>query len=244
LEKLGLNLGYLIVQILNFAVVFLTLKAWVYDPLTKMLAERREKIAQGLEDARIAAEARANAEKEADRIITEAQGQAAGIVRDATQRAESVEKDRLAGLDAQLAERRQNLEADLEQQKNVMLANLRGQVVNLAIAGARQLIQESLSGDESRQRSLLDEFFTGIRKGQVTELQGQNLSGEVVEVISAIPLNAQEQETVRNSIGSGAKEVRFRTDPALLGGIVVRAGDRVIDASVRTRLQEMRQSLQ
>ena len=63
MEALGINLGLLIVQIIAFAIVFLTLNAWVYKPMLDMMENRKNKIAQGLEDARVAAEARADAEK-------------------------------------------------------------------------------------------------------------------------------------------------------------------------------------
>jgi F-type H+-transporting ATPase subunit b len=59
LEKLGLNLGYLFVQIFNFGILFVVLRAWVYKPILGLLDKRRMAIAQGLEDARVAAEARA-----------------------------------------------------------------------------------------------------------------------------------------------------------------------------------------
>jgi F-type H+-transporting ATPase subunit b len=72
MEALGINLGLLIVQIIAFIIVFLTLNAWVYQPMLNMMENRKQKIAQGLEDARVAAEARANAEKEAAKIIAEA----------------------------------------------------------------------------------------------------------------------------------------------------------------------------
>ncbi len=53
-------------------------------PISGLLEKRRETIARGLEDARIAAEARANAEKEAaEEIISEAQAKANQIVSDA-----------------------------------------------------------------------------------------------------------------------------------------------------------------
>ena len=68
MEALGINLGLLIVQIIAFTIVFLTLQAWVYKPLLNMLESRKKKIAQGLEDARVAADARADAEKEAARV--------------------------------------------------------------------------------------------------------------------------------------------------------------------------------
>ena len=61
MEALGLNLGYLFVQIFNFLIIFIVLRAWVFKPIMGLLEKRRTAIAQGLEDARIAAEARANA---------------------------------------------------------------------------------------------------------------------------------------------------------------------------------------
>jgi len=70
LENLGLNLGFLIQYALAFAVLFVVLRAWVYQPVLGLLEKRRNTIAQGLEDARVAAEARANAEREANRIIS------------------------------------------------------------------------------------------------------------------------------------------------------------------------------
>jgi F-type H+-transporting ATPase subunit b len=81
MEALGINLGLLIVQILAFIVVFVTLNAWIYKPLLSMLETRKQKIAQGLEDARVAAEAREDAEREAAKIIaSKAQAEAGKIV--------------------------------------------------------------------------------------------------------------------------------------------------------------------
>ena len=76
MEALGINLGLLIVQIIAFTIVLLTLNAWVYKPMLNMMETRKQKIAQGLEDARVAAEARADAEKQAAKIISEAQAEA------------------------------------------------------------------------------------------------------------------------------------------------------------------------
>ncbi|MBA4400136.1 MAG: hypothetical protein C0396_09785 [Anaerolinea sp.] len=77
LEKLGINLGSILIQIASFGILFVVLRAWVYKPLMSMMENRRRTIAQGLEDARVAAEARANAERESNQIIAEAQAKAA-----------------------------------------------------------------------------------------------------------------------------------------------------------------------
>jgi F0F1-type ATP synthase delta subunit len=43
-------------------------------------------------------------------------------------------------------------------------------------------------------------------------------------------------------MGSGAS-ISFRVDPNILGGLVIRVGDKVLDDSVSGKLQGLRQSL-
>ncbi len=100
MEKLGINLGYLLLQITMFAVIFVTLRAWVFKPILKMLEKRKQTINQGLEDARLAAEARANAEQDAQKVIAEAQTKANQIVREASERAETAGGELKHGLKA------------------------------------------------------------------------------------------------------------------------------------------------
>src|SRR5438105_13851146 len=90
MAALGINLGFLLVQIFNFAIVAIVLAAWVYSPVVKFLEERKQRIAQAMEDARVASEARANAEKEAAKITAEAQADANRRIAEATERAEKV----------------------------------------------------------------------------------------------------------------------------------------------------------
>jgi F-type H+-transporting ATPase subunit b len=244
LEALGLNLGYLLVQILNFAIVFVVLRAWVYKPILGLLEKRRLAIAQGLEDARIAAEARQNAEKEAGRIMSEAQTKASQVLREATERAEAQGREVIAAAEAEAAKQREEAIAEVERERERMLGELRGQVAALAMAAAQKLVGSSL--DEQRQRTLINEFFSGVRTGKVTVLEGDQVSGASAEVTSAVPLTSEEKEAVRQDILAkiGAQAtVTFRVDPSILGGLVVRVGDRVLDGSVAGQLETLRQSL-
>lgn len=67
-----------------------------------------------------------------------------------------------------------------------------------------------------------------------------------VEVATAVNLTAEEQQDMaaklQQRFGNNIS-VRYRVDPAILGGVVVRAGDKLIDGSVATRLAEMKQAL-
>jgi F-type H+-transporting ATPase subunit b len=238
MEALGINLGLLIVQIIAFTIVMLTLNSWVYKPMLDMMETRKQKIAQGLEDARVAADARLNAEKEASKIITEAQAEASKVVREATERAASAGKDVKAAAEADAAKARDAALAEAELERNRILGDLRGQVASLAIAAANKLVGEAL--DEKKQRALLDEFFSGVKSGKVVVVEGE-FKGDSAEVISALPLTSDEQEAVKKNFS--AKEVNFKVDPAILGGLVVKIGDKVLDGSVAGKLEGLRQTL-
>ncbi len=243
MEALGINLGLLIVQVIAFAIVFLTLNAWVYKPLLDMMETRKNKIAQGLEDARIAAEARANAEKEAAKILAEAQAEANRIVREATERAQAAAKDVRAAAEAEAARIIESAKVDAEAERNRILGDLRGQIASLAIAATQKLLGEAL--DEKRQHALIQEFFSGIEGGKVTVLEGTDLIGASAEVISALPLTEEEQSLIKREVLArvGAQAVAFRVNPALLGGLVIKVGDKVLDGSVAGKLEGLRQSL-
>jgi len=67
-----------------------------------------------------------------------------------------------------------------------------------------------------------------------------------VEVYSALPLDPGLQQRITRALeartGHTVRAV-FGVDPAILGGLVFRIGDTVIDASLRGRLVQMRQAL-
>jgi F-type H+-transporting ATPase subunit b len=243
LDKLGINPGLFILQILVFAIVFLTLSAWVYKPLVELLAKRRQAIAQGLEDAREAAEARAGAEKEAEKLIAEAHTKASQIVREATERAEVAGRDVKVAAEVEAASARAKALAEIEEDRNRILGDLRGQVAALSIAAAQKLVGDAL--DEKRQHALIDEFFSGVKSGKVIALEDTTLTGASAEITSALPLTSQEQATVKKDIlaKSGAQTVNFRVDPSILGGLVIKVGDKVLDGSVAGKLEGLRANL-
>jgi F-type H+-transporting ATPase subunit b len=209
-----------------------------------MLERRRKTVAQGLEDARVAAEARANAEKDAQALMAKTQHEANEHLRKAAEQAEQTAREMKAAADKEAADIRSMALAEAEQAKQNALGELRDQVASLAIAAAERLIRESL--DEKRQRALIAEFFSGIKGGKVQVLERGGLAGSSAEVASALPLTAEEQDVVRREIvgklGSGST-ITFRVDPNLLGGLVVSVGDKVLDGSVLGGLEGLRQSL-
>ncbi len=66
------------------------------------------------------------------------------------------------------------------------------------------------------------------------------------EVVTAVPMNDEQQAKVtamlRDVVGQDVV-LSARVDPDVLGGVVARVGDRIIDGSTRTRLDNLRRNL-
>jgi len=244
LDKLGLNLGFLLIQIIAFLITVVVLKAWVFNPLQKSLQKRRETIDKGLEDARIAAEARENAEKDAADILAQAQASAAQVIREAKEKAELTAREVKAGIEADIAKTRQDALVEIDHERERVLGEIRANVASLAIAAAQKLVGEAL--DEKRQHELVAEFFSGIKEGRITLLEGREFDEGNAEVMSALPLTADEQNLISGEmlkkLGEKA-EVNFNVDPDILGGLIIKVGDKVVDGSVAGQIQNLRNSL-
>jgi F-type H+-transporting ATPase subunit b len=191
----------------------------------------------------VAAEARADAEKEAARILAEAHAEASKVARDATDRALKAARDAKAVAEAEASAARQAIITEAQQERNRILGDLRGQVAALALAATQKLVGQTI--DEKRQHALIDEFFSGVKSGQVVLLDEAGLKGESAEVTSALPLSTDEQEAVKKNILSkvGGHSVTFRVDPMILGGLIIKVGDKIMDGSVAAKLEELRQNL-
>ncbi len=247
LSKLGISPGFLLMQFVAFFLIMTLLRMWAWDPIVQFLQRRREKLAQALEDARVAAEARANAEAEAERILAEARARADQIIEEARKRAEEVAQQVRAQAQEEVKRLQEQARAEMEAERNRMLGELREQIAALAVAAAQKIVQEAL--DEERQRSLLQEFFAGLRDRKIVVLEGQDLSDlqgvDRVEVVTAVPLTDEEKATIQQALSEalGSVSVEYQVDPAILGGVILRVGDRVIDASVARQLQALRAQL-
>lgn len=67
-----------------------------------------------------------------------------------------------------------------------------------------------------------------------------------VTVRSAVPLDDGQRDALRDRLAAMLRAtpiLRFEVDPALIGGLVVQAEDEVFDASIRSRLAQLRRRL-
>ncbi|MGD2043458.1 MAG: F0F1 ATP synthase subunit delta, partial [Acidimicrobiia bacterium] len=80
----------------------------------------------------------------------------------------------------------------------------------------------------------------------VAEAAASSRDRAVAEVRSAVPLDDATVSRLTESLGraTGKKvEVKVVVDPSVIGGIVARVGDTVIDGSIARRVDSVRQAV-
>lgn len=154
------SLGTLIAQGITFFIfIYVTMK-YVWPPITKAMAERSAKIADGLAAAERGKSELDAANARVEELIQEARGQAMEIVEQANRRAGGIVED--AKGDGQRERERQldAAKAEIEQAIARARDDLRAQVAAIAIASAEKILEREI--DESRHRDILDRLATEI----------------------------------------------------------------------------------
>ncbi len=110
--------------------------------------------------------------------------------------------------------------------------------------GAGEAVQKFLGLLISRQDiSALDEIVDALQR----EVAARGEAPQVAEIISAVPLTdeerAQLEEKLRARFGENLA-FRYKVDKDILGGLIVRVGDTLLDYSLRSRLEEVRGRLE
>jgi len=91
----------------------------------------------------------------------------------------------------------------------------------------------------------LAHLTSGVADEYVALLDAQR-GVERADVVTAVELNdaqaARVKEVLRRVVG-GDVEISSTVEPAIIGGMVARVGDRVIDGSTRSKLEELRRQV-
>jgi F-type H+-transporting ATPase subunit b len=152
---LGINIPVLVANIVNFAVLLIVLRLFLWGPLMKMLDERREKIAQSLAAAEQANVQAAESERRIQDQVEEGRRQAQALIEQSQQIAARIQGEArtVAQADAEATLARARNEIQLE--RDAAIAELRSQFAGLTIEAAEKVINASL--DRNAHRRLIDE---------------------------------------------------------------------------------------
>ena len=160
LEGLGINLGYLISQMVNFVLLLVLLRIFLYRPIVNMLDRRREKIRADLDEADKARSQAEAAKQEYEKQLEQAREERRSIVAQANEQAEKMREEILEKARVEAQQLVAKTEEETEALRRQTLIGAQDEIVDLAVAAAGKVVGESL--DEKAHRRLIQEFIAEV----------------------------------------------------------------------------------
>lgn len=123
-----------------------------------------------------------------------------------------------------------------KEEKARVMENVFGGRISRELTGFLSIL---IAKDRYRELDAIFDYF----EDAVKALEGIG----VAYVTTAVPLREEQKKQVEERLlqttGCRKMELHFSEDAALIGGMVVRIGDRVVDSSVRSRLDRLSRQL-
>ena len=139
----------IVAQAINFAVVFVVLYIFALKPLSKLMAERSEKIAKGMDDAKTNAKLLDETRAEYDAALVKARSEANKIFQDGKKEAEAKKVAMLEDAKKEVAVVIENGKKTLEAEKIKMVEEAKKEIVALAMAATEKIISNKVDGSFS-----------------------------------------------------------------------------------------------
>jgi F-type H+-transporting ATPase subunit b len=158
--KLGINGTLVAAQIVNFLLLMVLLRTFLYGPILNMLAQRRERIAQSMKETERVSAAAQEAEQDKAKVLEAARREAQEIRAGATRDTEKIAQEIRSRAESEANEIRMKAQADAKTQVEGALSDANKQIADLAIAATEKLLGRELSkkGDHER---FVAEFLAG-----------------------------------------------------------------------------------
>jgi F-type H+-transporting ATPase subunit b len=235
-------------QIINFLILVLLLKRFLYGPIVKAMAAREEKIASQLAAARQKREEAEQEEASLRQKVRNIADQRQEMLAQAEGEAASQKQKLFAQAREEVELVRQKWVESVKWQKEAFLANLKQRLVQEIFAISRRVLQE-LGNLEVEQR-LLEVFLKRFRQlapGERQALQDSlKEAGGELHVTTAFALTPETQEQitaeVQELLGPGLA-VRFTTSGELVAGIEMLTSSRKIAWSLGNYLDSLEEDL-
>jgi F-type H+-transporting ATPase subunit b len=161
------NLFQVIIAAANFLLFLAIIWTFAFKPVSRMLADRKARIEQGLKDAEQARRDRESAEAERVTALTEARREANEILARAQRVAQETRDADIAATREELDRMRVRATAEIEAEKVRAIGDVRAEVADLALRAASRVVGETMSSE--RERRLVEEFLSGSAVGGSTD---------------------------------------------------------------------------
>jgi F-type H+-transporting ATPase subunit b len=153
--SLGVNLPLLVVFVINFIVLVVLLRLFLYKPVLKMLDERAKRTAEAMEQAEATKKEYEQARVEVQKQIEKGRQEGQAIIAQAMQVGERLKEESRQEATKQAQTIVDRTRSELEAERDKIVGDLRREFVDISISAAEKVIKETL--DKEKHRKLIEE---------------------------------------------------------------------------------------
>lgn len=153
--SLGINLPLLVVFIVNFIILLVMLRLFLYQPVMKVLDERAKRTKDAMELAEATKKEYEQAKGEVQKQIEKGRQEAQAIITQAMQVGERLKEESKQEAAKQAQVMIDRTRSELEAERDKIVGDLRREFVDISIAAAEKVIKETL--DKEKHRKLIEE---------------------------------------------------------------------------------------
>ena len=153
--SLGINLPLVVVFTVNFIVLLIMLRLFLYKPVIKVLDERTKRTREAMELAEATKKEYEQAKGEVQKQIEKGRQEAQAVIAQAVQVGERMREESRAEAAKQAQVIIDRTRSELEAERDRIIGDLRREFVDISIAAAEKVIKETL--DAEKHRKLIEE---------------------------------------------------------------------------------------
>ena len=157
MEKLGINITWLLAQVVNISLLIFILWQFAYKPVLNLMNDRKQKIQESLDYAEKVKRDAADQQKEFEAKLEQTRRETQAASAAAAQVGEKEREVILAQAHEDARKLVEQAKEQIEYERKQMMSDLREEVVQLSLLAAQKVVSQSL--DDQAHRRLITDFL-------------------------------------------------------------------------------------
>lgn len=161
LTQFGVDWPHLIIQIINFAIILIVLKIFLYKPMLKVLQERKDRIAKSMQDAEEIQKQLQASEAEREKKLQKAIAEAQEIINEAKQSASEIIQEAHSKAEEDIKTMIARSETSLKVEQERLHQEMRSELANLVVSAMKKVAPHVLTKED--QERIIQESTKGAK---------------------------------------------------------------------------------
>ncbi len=150
----------MIMQIINTVILFVSLRKFLFEPVSEFMKKREKEIADGYEQVKMMQINAEKLQKQYELKMSQIEDKGSKIIKEASAKADARAKQIIRDSEMEVAKMKENAQSDIEQEQLKAINELKDDIASMVVLATSQIIQSDVSVDGHRQliSQIIDEM--------------------------------------------------------------------------------------